>query len=419
MPWRGVWALFDQGTVSLSNFLTVFLLARIMPIEAFGAFTFFQALLLSLVSIQSSLVTEPHNVLAAKMDDPEYRVFTTALAGVQVVLSLALGLLLVALGLVLHLWLGGATSRLVAVLGIMLPAWLAQEFVRRVLYTRSLARAAFVNDFISYGCQLGAVLWFAFSGIAPSAEAALAVLGASSLVAAAVGVVQIRDHLVFRTGTGPERLAAVGRAWTFGKWLLANNAINWFGNYGYTWLLTFMLGLGAVAEYRAAYHLVNVLNPLRQAAYSYFPSLGARAFRTGHVAGLVRWRRRVYALFAVPVIVIAAGLIVFAHPLLSLAYGSKYAGMGLEWVVAVGALSYFVNFARFPNEVVVSALERTRALFASSVISFVLLLTLGVALIYLLGIKGAPISQTVVGAVLFGYFSWTARREVSRLGNEP
>ena len=330
---------------------------------------------------------------------------------------MALGLLLVVLGVVLHLWLGAVTARLVSVLGLMLPAWLAQEFVRRVLYTRSLARAAFFNDFISYGCQLGAVLWFAFSGITPSAATALEILGASSLVAAAVGIYQIKDHLVFRAGSGPERLAAVARAWTFGKWLLANNAINWFGNYGYTWLLTFMLGLGAVAQYRAAYHLVNVLNPLRQAAYSYLPSLGARAFRGGHVPGLVRWRRRVYTLFAIPVIVIAAGLILFAHPLLTLAYGAKYSGMGLEWVVAVGALSYFANFARFPNEVVVSVLERTRALFASSVISFVLLLTLGVALIYLLGLKGAPISQTIVGTVLFCYFAWTARREVSRVGS--
>jgi hypothetical protein len=31
---------------------------------------------------------------------------------------------------------------------------MAQEFVRRVLYTRSDSRAAFINDCISYGLQL-------------------------------------------------------------------------------------------------------------------------------------------------------------------------------------------------------------------------------------------------------------------------
>ena len=58
---KAPWAVADQLLISATNFATMVLLARGLSQEAFGSFTLIYSVLLFANSLQSGLITKPHN----------------------------------------------------------------------------------------------------------------------------------------------------------------------------------------------------------------------------------------------------------------------------------------------------------------------------------------------------------------------
>src|SRR4051812_2432472 len=93
---RDVWALADQVLISGTNFVTMVLAARGLHPAAFGAFTLVYSSLLFANIFQSTLVTQPHNVLAATRHGGNYVRYTASAAFGQLLFAAAE--LLLALG---------------------------------------------------------------------------------------------------------------------------------------------------------------------------------------------------------------------------------------------------------------------------------------------------------------------------------
>jgi O-antigen/teichoic acid export membrane protein len=404
------WTVADQAIVSASNFLTIYLLARSMEIGTFGLYMAAWITLLFLVSLQSAMITEPHNVLGPRQNEERYRQLTTVLATALLVASLALAILLVAAGLLTDALAAGPYGRLLLLLGIIAVPWMGQEYVRRVLYTRSETRAACINDAVSYGLQVAGIALLVGTTPDPSFSAALAILGGSSLVAVLVGAWQLRNHFAF------SRLRLeVGRSlWKesagFGKWLLARNLVSWCGQYGHGWLLLGMLGPAALGTYKAAEHLLNLVNPLRLAACSYLPPRGSRVFAEGGIDALRSWVGGVYRSVGIPFAACVLVLMLFAKPLLQLAYGDRLGSQPLEWVIVLAGLVALLTFARVPLEMAVAATKHSRPLFWVHVWSVPLLVLTGPTLIHLLGIFGVPISGIIISGVLLALTYRALRR---------
>jgi O-antigen/teichoic acid export membrane protein len=394
------WTAVDQTVISGCNFLSIYLLARFMEVDEFGLFIFGWILLLFFVNLQGAIICQPHNILAASQGLLRFRQFTTVLLTVQLICSIALGLLLLLLGVLVSAVVSPTYGQLLSLLGIVLVPWTAQEFVRRVFYTRSETRAASINDGVSYGLQAAGIVLLVLCVNRPSAATAFAVLGVSSLTATFLGAWQLRNHFSFETVT----LQIAGDLWkeavSFGKWLLARNMTAWLGQYGYNWLLLAMLGPAALGTFKAAEHLLNVLNPLRLAAYSYLPPRAAVVYEEGGTPALGRWMKRVYLGVGGVFASIVVMLMLLARPLLSLAYGDKFAGLGLEWILIFGALAATITFARLPLEMGLTAMRETQPLFWISVASVVVLVAGGVVLVHFFGILGAPLVSILVGSVL-------------------
>jgi O-antigen/teichoic acid export membrane protein len=406
------WTLADQTVVSVSNFLTIYLLARFMDIGQFGLFMVGWISLLFLVSLQSAVLTEPHAVLGPKRDPLRYRQLTTVLAVALLGGAMGLGLLLVLAGGLTWTLASPRYGRLIVLLGVVVVPWMAQEFVRRVLYTRSESRAACANDAVSYGLQavgIGAVIVLMGE---PSPALAFGVLGASSLAAASLGVWQIREHLCTSNLSPAAGLEIWEEAANFGKWLLARNIVSWSGQYGHSWLLLAMLGPVALGTYKAAEHLLNIVNPLRLAAYVYLPPRGSRVHAERGTEALREWIKAVYRLVGGPFASMVLVLVLLSGPLLDLAYGEKFAGLNLEWIIILGGGAAVINFARIPLEMGIAAMKQSRPLFWIHVWSVPLLFITGITLIREFGIFGLPISSMVIGAVLLA-LTWRAFRRVS------
>jgi len=261
------WAFADQCVVSAANFITMYLFARYMGTSAFGAYAIAQTALLLITSMQSALLAQPHNVLGARLEGLAYRRFTAALLVAQLAGSILLCALLAGAGLLIGESLSPGTGSIVLALSFAALPWMGQELVRRVLYTRGQSRAAFINDLLTYGLQIaGAIVLVRALGEDARAESALAVLGGSSLAGIAAGAWQLRGHVAFRALDRATLRASLVEVWSYGKWLSAQNALAWVGAQGHSWIVVLLLGAEQVGIYRAVTHLVNLLNPIRQAA---------------------------------------------------------------------------------------------------------------------------------------------------------
>jgi O-antigen/teichoic acid export membrane protein len=420
-------ALLDQGWVSAVNFLTVVVLARYLPLRDFGVFMIAQTLLQLCTGLQNALVTQPHNILGAQRDGRDYVRLTFVLGILQLMLAVALALCAALIGAAL-LGAGQVAFAQVALAmaSIMLPT-MGREFVRRVLYTQGDAVAATLNDFVSYAVQLltvAAVAWNV-GGVAATPANALLATGAAAFAATSFGCWQLRAALrPSQWRTAPERRSSRAFAasalgtWRLSKWLLAQQAVNWIGASGHGWILTALLGPAAFGLYRAAYQVVNVLNPVRQAASNYLPSHAARTYASQGIDGLSQWYARSAWQLGVPFAALAAILALAAEPLAKLFYGQRLPladlQFGLQGVVALGALAYALNFVRTPLDYAVLVSGGGRQLFLRSAALMAFVLTVGAAFIWRWGIVGTLLSEIATAALAL----WLTLR-VFRLGKAP
>ena len=394
---KNIWAVADQVLISGGNFLVTVLIARALSPAAFGTFTLVYSALLLANIFQSTLITQPHNVLAADRTGQAYRryTFNTGLAQLLLVgveAGLALALTIVAA-------LRGAPSTpLLAWIAPLIVAWQLQEFSRRVMYTEGRFAAAFWNDCISYGGQVIVVVAFWYCHALNSASAMFSLV-ITSAAAAALGAWQIRKSLEWGLD-----LSAMTENWAFGKWLVGGELLQWFASLQlYLYLTAYLIGAHAAGELRAAQTLFG---PTRVFAFylgTVLPIRFARAL-ADHGPGavdelLMRTSLRVLPLLGIYCVAVAA----FPGLLLRLMFGTSYAG-----TPAVLSLYAFYAFMSYVQALLASALTAkrlTRLIFLANVYGAVVTLAMSYWIISYFKVAGAPmaigVSATIIN-VLFG-----------------
>ena len=185
--------------------------ARVLTTADFATYALAYTAMWALNGLQSSLITQPHSVLASHTDLHAYRRFTSATALMQLALCFALGIPFLLAGVVAMV--AGAGPALIA-LGFALVTWQAQEFLRRVLYFEGRLKAVVVLDVISYGGQLGAIVALAAAGSFTVASG-LAVAGLTAAAARCSALILLRNTLFHSPLRG-----AVGQNVAHGRWLL-------------------------------------------------------------------------------------------------------------------------------------------------------------------------------------------------------
>jgi O-antigen/teichoic acid export membrane protein len=171
-----------------------------------------------------------------------------------------------------------------------------------------------------------------------------------------------------------------------------------------------LIGATPLGLFRAGAQIANVLNPFLQAMISYLPSRASAIMAREGKAGLRRMLRKMLVRMAIPFSLICIAVMLLAEPLLKLAYGDKFLNQGLEGVIVLVALTSALSFVKALQRIVFMAMEQSRPLFVASVMSAVLLATSGVALIYFIGIWGAPLSNLIQIVASVTYFWFVYRR---------
>ena len=400
---RGGLPVLDQGIISLGNFLTTVLIARVLAPHEFGMITLAFVALYAFNAVQGSLLLGPFGVLSAGRTPAGYIDYTTSLGLGQVGLAVLVLVLCLGAGMI-----AGTPTTLLGFVAVGLAglAWQLQEFSRRVLYAEDRVGGAVLNDLIDYGGQL---LVTAALIVAGRLDAVTAMLGIAltSAVAAALGILQVRRSL-----TGSPSRDDLRQTFAYGRWLLGGEIALIVSTRLYTYLAAFILGSSAAGVVGA---VITTVNPLNLVIFSVATVVPIRLARVRAARGSDAANRaliRLHLLTTPPVVVVCLLLAVFAEPILSLVYGGRYDGYGS----LVAVLAAF-TMVRYHSTLVGAGLwvfRETRGVFAGHAAAAVVTLPIGYVLVSWLGLMGVPVGMLVSVLTFTAVWWWYYLRARAR-----
>src|SRR6185312_5640094 len=136
----GVWALVDQGLVSLGGVATSVILARFLAPKDFGIYVLLFGAMLFLNTVHASIIVYPLSVRGSRLD----RLALGSMTGTFLVLTIVSAVPLVAVLTVAAEVIGAL--RLAPWAAGALVCWQVQETIRRALFAELRHRAAVPGD---------------------------------------------------------------------------------------------------------------------------------------------------------------------------------------------------------------------------------------------------------------------------------
>lgn len=392
---KGFWGIADHGLVSLTNFITMVLVARVVSPAEFGMYSLAYTVLLFVNSLQSALIVQPHAVLGVRRAKEEYIGYTTDTGWLQVAFTIIASSIILAIAVIgfrLEWWVGP----MLLALAPAAAAWQLQHFVRRVMYTTSRISGAFMNDLISYGGQIvGMVVLWQVDLVTP--VTAILTLAATSACAFLVGLWQIRSDLDW-TFTPTRIKATLDENWSFGKWLLGGHIAFWTSGQVYPLLAAGLVSVTATGIMRAAQTIIGPTNVLMSSIDPVFGPTASRTYASQGLPALRRILSRLHLLILSTVGMYCIAVAAFAEQIFDVIYGPEYGQYG--WVLIVVALTTLVSSLRMPIKIGLKALLQTNAIFQTYLASSAVNLTLGLAIVHLFGFKGVALGLILNSIVI-------------------
>jgi len=386
-----LWGFMDQALVSGTNFLVTVVLARGLGPSAFGTFTLAFTAILFANSVQSALVTQPHNVLSHEfMERNDYQAFNSSLAMIQAAVSL-LAVVVAVIGGMVGAALGHQAVGLVLSVILVIPCWQVQEYLRRILYSESRLRAAFVSDLIAYGGQTICAIAICQRGSLTIVTALLNIAAFTCLSAIVTGA-RLRDR--FRGGTSRE---LVSQALSFGKWLLASQVGYWISTQSYVYVVAWLLGAASTGLLRSALTIMGPLMFLLQSLDSILLPGFSRIYTRSGIEGLRHRIRSTYLQSSVLILAYCVLVLLFNKQLVRFLYGPDYPAMTrlFAWL----SLFFVVGHALRIYSAGLRATRSSRAVFSGYGWACLFTVTFGVLLVQAFDVPGAVLGMTLSAAV--------------------
>ncbi len=396
-------ALFDQGIISLSNFMAGVYLARYASPTQFGVYAVGFLLIRFVRALQEGVIIQPLNVIGAPLEDGAYKKYFTATALSQLFLTI-LASLGAAVGGKILTDLGNDTAGpALFTLWFVFLSWPAQEFIRRTFYTRSEVHKAALNSFISNALRFAYLIWMGNKGQVDGA-AGLDAIAWGSLVALVVGLWGARSYF-----SGKFIQSDIWKTWKenweVGRWVTGALLSHWVSLEVYPLVVAGMISFAATGAYRALENLVAIVHVILRAMDTFITPYAARSYSKEGIGKLLKTLRWAYLFGGIPIVGMLVLALIFTEPLLKLLYEDAYLFMadGIIWLV----LFYFLWFTYWPIQSALKAIKHTRPLFNANMIAIICMFTLGLLAVHYWGVNGAYIGQGL-NALITNIVLWRA-----------
>lgn len=407
-------ALVDQGLVSVTNFCTGVLLARLCTKEEYGYYVLAFSLIIFWEGIRNSLVSSPLSVYLPRKTDAERSSYIGSATTIHV-LVLLVGWLIYGASAGIVRASGDVTlTRVILATIFAFSGYCSREHVRRIFYAQLKVRRTLWVDGVYCLVQLGSLAMLWNSGRLSTVNALL-VLGAAQSAAAALGLLLVGGNISFKD---LKLASALFSHWKLGKWLVATALTFYIAYQIYPWFLKYTWGMEAVATLGVCQTLLFLANPFILGVNNILLPKMAHALSAEGVVGLKRVTRKGQLALLVSLGPLAVIVSIFAEPLLELLYKDKYAGNGLLVVVLAADILVRVIAAPFVSALVV--MERPETVFYSFIGAMAITLLAGYPLALTWGPMGVAIGFVCANMVAVSIRYFFYRRVTSALlGTAP
>jgi O-antigen/teichoic acid export membrane protein len=369
VPRASLWALADQGVVSLGTFLTSVLVARNLPPAEYGVYILIFGTVIFLNGVQGSLIGFPLAIKGAAADREGLEEFTSAAlaltGGLAVVLAVVvIGATIAVRRIELTPW---------ALAALLLWQW--QDCLRRALMSHGRYRDAMLGDALSFLGQ-AAVLWVISRVGSLSTELAFTVVAVTSGLSGLLQAAQV--------GLRVPTLASLRRCglefWSLGRWLMLTNFTNILTIQAFPWTLAYFHGLESAAQFQATANVMGVSHPVMFSMSNLIVPAVARARATDGVRAA--WRvAAIYGgqagLLLLPYFVL---LLVWPDGMLELFYGADSPYLALEEMVRLFVLVYCFRYVVYVLGGVLRGLQAGQSVFLGQLAGALAALFIGLPL---------------------------------------
>ena len=342
---NGALALADQFVVSGASFATTVIIGRVCGADELGVYALAFTLVVLIVCVQESLLATPYTVYCQRLDGPARAEYAGSILVHHVFLAAIIMVCLVLGGAGILAGTGLLRFAGVAwVLAAVVPLALLRDLVRRLSFAHMEMSTSLALDVGVAVLQIGGLVALAIAGWL-SAGMAYAVMGASCAVALAGWFVFARASFVVRR----ERvLSDLRKNWAFGRWVFAAMITLMLQLSVVPWLLAAIRGAQAAGVFAACMSVVLLANPAIQGISNVLTPRAAMAFAQGGAAEVRRVVGKVTLLVAVAMILFCGVVMWIGGEIVSLLYGSEYAGYRMVIaVLAVAVLGRALGMAAY------------------------------------------------------------------------
>ena len=405
LRYRGLLALCDQGLVSVTNFLTTMIVARVCGRADLGVYTLVLSVAALTTGLSATMITTPYMVLGRQMSVCRRRRYLGSLLIHQLSLSSVLAVAVFAAALVTA-WTGGMSAKTAGVIApaaALLICANLREFARGCSFADlNTGDALLVDIGVCLVQAIGLALLF-YSRAMSVSGVLLAVSGASGC-AACVWLLLSRRRV--RCDLRLCR-ADLQTSWRFSKWVLGS-ALAWQGaTYLYPWLLAAFHGTAATGIWAAASGIVAIANPLLLGLNNYLSPKIATVCAARGPREMGRYIRRASFLCGGMIVPFTLAAAIWGGRAVLGIYGNSYAGTGTT--VLLLALAMQVNAFANPYAQGLFNLQQAKADMMINIVSVALLFLAGVPAARAHATEGAAgaicFSSCVVAAIRGAYFS--------------
>ncbi|MDE1174018.1 MAG: hypothetical protein PW790_10155 [Parvibaculaceae bacterium] len=328
-------SIADQGMASALMLGLNIVLARYSPPEQFGAFVFWSNTGLILGSLQNALTVCHIAVLPPGPGDAKERFATERLMLhvsliYQIVMALGGGAVAVALAL------GGSSLGLLSAF-LFLPAFLLQQYLRSLAFSRGLATAAAINTATVFFASLIGVAVLLMLGLHIDADRVLLVVAGGYWLSCLIGWGQLRPGFPRLFSFGQlkgYRLFVRDSRWVFVGVTSTELLVRFYSFVVATWF-----GPAALAALSASQLPLRPI-PLLAVSWSSIGRADLAALREGNGWRKYGWHLLIAALVIIAIAIPYGLAVYFCWPLIShYVFAGKYAdgaSLSLLWAISSG-----------------------------------------------------------------------------------
>ena len=402
----------DQLLVSGFNFISSFVIARLLGLHGFGVYSIAWMGVLIASSIHQPFIILPLQTLWPKKTGEERQLFLESIICQQLLFATFSGIVAF-IGVVIAKYSlqGWNIDSIILSFPLAVFSFLMQDFFRRYYFAIKNNQLALLIDAVAYcGLLASALSINLFHKL--DASMILLLTALFFLYASLIGLYNL-PHLRFNF---KHIKSTILENWNFSRWLIATAVLQWFSGNFFIIASGAILGPVAIGATRMAQNLVGITHVLFLAMENTIPAKAAHIMRAGGNLSMLRYLKQFTMQMGIVVIMILASLALFSGYLISTFYGDQY--LQYRFMLQGFCLLYIVVFIGYPMRYAIRTLENTKNIFYSFILSSCFSVLAAYPFIRLMGLYGVLAGLLVTQLIAFSCYCYALKKDLRTVFNK-